>query len=85
MPSEDKRLTKLYLGKYILAFYSSRNDDRLVAVFCNPYDMAVTLGKNHRTIKALISHMKAGRTSTTRIYGIECKLYLIDDEENEDE
>lgn len=85
MTSEDKRLERLYLDKYILAFYSSRNDDRLVAVFNNPYDMAVSLGKNHKTMKALISHLKTGRINTTRIHGIECKLYLIEDKENEDD
>lgn len=82
---QDKRLEKLYLNKYILAFYNSHDDDQLIAVFNNPYDMAVSLNKNHMSIKTMITHMKAGRIQTIRIYGYECKLYLIEYEENEDE
>lgn len=82
---EDKRLEKLYLDKYILAFYNNRNDDELVAVFNNPYDMAVSLKRNHMSMKTTISHMKAGRIKTLNIYGRECKLYLIEYKENEDE
>lgn len=80
MTDYERRWERLYLGKYILAFYN--RSDWLVAVFNNPYDMAISLNKPLSTTKSLISKLKSGKLKHAIINGQKCKLYLIEDEEN---